>query len=87
MSERTLTLGEEIANSVSHGTIFFATLGALPVLVATAAWRHDLWQVVAGAIFGVTLALLYGTSTLYHALPHGARKGYSASSTTRRFTC
>ena len=74
MSERTLTLGEEIDNSVSHGAIFIASLGALPVLVGAAAWRHDLWQVVAGAVFGVTLALLYGTSTLYHALPHGTAK-------------
>jgi len=74
MSERTLTLGEEIANSVSHGTIFVASLGAVPVLVGTAAWRHDVWQVVAGAIYGVTLALLYGTSTLYHALPRGSAK-------------
>jgi hemolysin III len=75
MSERTLTLGEEIANSVSHGTIFVASLGAIPILVGTAAWRHDVWQVVAGAVFGVTLALLYGTSALYHALPHGKAKG------------
>ncbi len=74
MTDRTPTLGEEIANSVSHGTFFLASLGALPVLVATAAWRHDVWQVVAGAIFGVTLALLFGASTLYHALPRGSAK-------------
>lgn len=74
MAERTLTIGEEIANSVSHGTIFLASLGALPVLVASAAWRHDAWQMVADAIFGITLALLYGTSTLYHALPIGSAK-------------
>ena len=74
MTERTQTLGEEIANSVSHGTIFLATLAAIPILVGTAAWRHDVWQVVAGAIFGATLALLYGTSTLYHALPLGKAK-------------
>jgi hemolysin III len=71
---RPLSLGEEIANSVSHGAVFFAALVALPLLVGTAAWRHDIWQLVGGAIFGVTLALLYGTSMLYHALPAGSAK-------------
>ena len=71
MTARPPTRGEEIANSVSHGALFLGSLVALPLLVGVAAWRHDVWQLVAGAIFGATLALLYGTSTLYHALPEG----------------
>jgi hemolysin III len=74
MTVREPTRGEEIANSVSHGALFLGSLVALPLLVGVAAWRHDVWQLVAGAIFGATLALLYGTSALYHALPEGAAK-------------
>lgn len=40
---------------------------ALPVLVLGAA-RHGPAAVVGAAVFGITMALLYLTSTLYHAL-------------------
>lgn len=58
---------EEWANRVTHG--FGAALSAagLAVLVALAALRGDAWHVVAAAIFGTTLLLLYSTSTLYHS--------------------
>jgi hemolysin III len=71
--KRGQSLGEEIANSVSHGTGFLAALIALPVLV-TSAMRHGTAAVVGAAIFGATMALLYLTSTLYHALPPNRAK-------------
>ena len=64
---RPQSLGEEIANSISHGTGFLAALIALPVLVLGAV-RHGAATIVGAAVFGVTMALLYLTSTLYHAL-------------------
>ena len=64
---RPQSLGEEIANSISHGTGFLAALIALPVLVLTAI-QHGTAAVVGAAVFGTTMALLYVTSTLYHAL-------------------
>ncbi|HVB31487.1 MAG: PAQR family membrane homeostasis protein TrhA [Gemmatimonadaceae bacterium] len=69
MSDRPQTLGEEIANSVSHGAGFLASVAALPLLVIAGARHHNAWQVVAGAIYASTLVLLYGASTLYHAVP------------------
>jgi hemolysin III len=66
---RVTTLGEEIGNSISHGVGVLLSLVALPTLVVIAAGRHDVWQIVGGAIFGATLILLYSASTLYHALP------------------
>ena len=69
MSSRPQSLGEEIANSVSHGAGFLASVAALPLLVMADARRHDPWQVVAAAIYASTLVLLYGASTLYHAVP------------------
>lgn len=68
-SGRALGLGEEIANSVTHGVGLLLSIVALPALVVVAARRHDAWQIVGGAIYGLTLVLLYTASTLYHALP------------------
>ncbi len=64
---RPQSLGEEIANSVSHGVGFLAALVALPVLVIGAV-PHGAAAVVGAVIFAATAALLYLTSTLYHAL-------------------
>ena len=52
MTDRAQTLGEEIANAVSHGAGLVMGIVALPLLVITAQQRHDPWQVVAGAIYG-----------------------------------
>ena len=73
MTERPQTLGEEIANSVSHGLGLLAAIGAAPFLIAAA--RNLDTASFAGAIaFAVTMVLLYLTSTLYHALPEGRAK-------------
>jgi hemolysin III len=69
VTDRAQTLGEEIANAVSHGAGFVMGVVALPVLVITAQRQHDGWQVVASAIYASTLVLLYGASMLYHAFP------------------
>lgn len=73
--ERPQTVGEEIANSVTHGAALVGSIAAIPVLVLAAASRQDVWQMVGGTIFGVTLVLLYLASTLYHAFPAGRAKG------------
>ena len=67
------SLGEEIANSISHGAGFLAALIALPVLIVGAA-RHGVAATVGAVVFGATVVLLYLTSTLYHALPHNRAK-------------
>lgn len=69
MPERTPPLGEEIANSISHGLGLLASLAALPILVIVARAQRDPWQIIGRAIFGTTLILLYAASTVYHALP------------------
>ncbi len=74
MQDHAQSLGEEIANSISHGTGFLAALIALPVLVMAAA-RHGAAAIVGAVIFGTTVVLLYFTSTLYHALaPNRAKR-------------
>lgn len=62
-------LGEDIANSVTHGLGFVASIFALPVLIIAAAGRDDPWQLTGAAIYGASLVILYGASTLYHSFP------------------
>lgn len=64
---RPQTLGEEIANSISHGVGFLAAVALLPVLVISAL-SDGATAVVGAAIFGASMAVLYLTSTLYHAM-------------------
>lgn len=63
------SLGEEVANSITHGAGFLASLVALPVLAVSAAGRGDPLQMFGNVTFGAALVLLYGASTLYHAIP------------------
>ena len=66
---RPQSLGEEIANSATHGMALLGSVAALPMLVPASDHRGDAWQLVGDVVFGVTLVLLYLASTLYHALP------------------
>lgn len=70
-AKRPQTRGEELANALSHGTGLLASIALLPLLVVLALRRHDPLAVLGSAVFGVSLALLYATSTFYHAAPHG----------------
>jgi hemolysin III len=66
---RPQTLGEEIANSVSHGVGLAAAAVAVPLLVASAARRGGSAAAIGTGVFATTVVLLYLASTLYHALP------------------
>ena len=66
---RVPSLGEEIANSVSHGVGLASALVAGPILVLAAARRGGLAGSIGASVFIGTAVLLYAASTLYHALP------------------
>jgi hemolysin III len=73
MTERAQSLGEEIANSVSHALGLLAAVGAAPLLIAGA--RHlDDARFAGVIVFSVTMVMLYLTSLLFHALPDGKAK-------------
>lgn len=61
--------GETIANSVTHGVGLLASLIALPVVTLAAAGSGDALHVVGALVFGISLVLLYGASTIYHSFP------------------
>jgi len=66
-SLKTQTLGEEIANSITHGIGAGLSIDALVILVVLASRRGDAWRIVSFSIYGATLVLLYFSSTLYHS--------------------
>ncbi|NLO03433.1 MAG: hemolysin III family protein [Bacteroidales bacterium] len=65
---RTLTLGEEIFNGITHGIGVLLSIAGLVILVYFAAIKGDTWHIVSYSIFGSSLVLLYLSSTLYHSI-------------------
>ena len=71
LSERilpTYTKGEEIFNMVSH--IIGASMGVVAIILCVifAAVHKNAYGVVASAIFGTTVVMLYTMSSIYHGL-------------------
>lgn len=66
-SFRQLSNREEIANSITHGIGALLSIVALVVLIMVAANQDDILHLVSFSIYGVTLILLYMSSTLYHS--------------------
>jgi channel protein, hemolysin III family len=63
-------IGEVVANSVTHGLGLVASLIALPVVVQATMARGDTAQTVGAVVFGLSLVVLYGASTVYHSFAH-----------------
>jgi len=62
------SVGEEIANSITHGIGAVLSIAGLAVLVGFACLRGNAWHITSCTIFGTTLILLYIASTLYHSI-------------------
>lgn len=62
------TLGEEIANGITHGLGAVLSIAGLVVLVVLAALYGTVWHIVSFSIFGASLIILYTASTLYHSI-------------------
>jgi len=63
------SLGEEIANSLTHAIATGLSIAALVILIIAAVAEGNAWHIVSFSIFGSTLVLLYLASTLYHTIP------------------
>jgi len=62
------SIGEEIANSITHGLGIVLSLTGLVVLLISAGSSGDVSRIISSIIFGTTLILLYTVSTLYHGI-------------------
>jgi hemolysin III len=74
MDERAQSLGEEIANSVSHGVALLSAVISVPFLILASARHGSAVNIVGASVFAGTMVLLYFASTLYHAVPHPRAK-------------
>ncbi len=72
--ERPQSLGEEIANSVSHGIGLLLALAGFVVLIVVTLERGILTEIVGAVVFATTMVLLYSTSMLFHAFPRSRTK-------------
>jgi hemolysin III len=61
------SLGEEIANGVTHGIGTGLSVAGLTLLVVLAALFGNVYQIVSFSVYGATLVMLYLASTLYHS--------------------
>ncbi len=68
--ETPYTLAEEVAHSLTHGLGMLLSIAGMVILVRFSSHNGDAWHVVSSSIYGSSLILLYGASTLYHAIPH-----------------
>lgn len=71
---REQSLGEEIANSISHGAGVVASLVGAPFLVLHAVRLGDTGYLIGTIVFAVTMVVLYLSSTLYHSFRPGKLK-------------
>jgi len=62
------TLGEEIANSITHGIGALLSVAGLVILILAGTLYGNSFHVACFCIYGISLILLYLSSTLYHSL-------------------
>jgi hemolysin III len=61
---------EEIWHAITHGVGLALSIAGLAVLSAYATLQGSALVITSSAIFGATLIIMYGSSTLYHAITH-----------------
>lgn len=59
---------EEIWHAITHGFGLLLSVSALTMLVIFAAQSGDGLKIASALVFGLSLILMYGASTLYHAI-------------------
>jgi hemolysin III len=73
-STHVYTRKEEVVNAITHGIGVLFSVIALVWLVVAASESGTVWHVVSFTIYGVTMLLLYLSSTLVHSFPEGKAK-------------
>lgn len=74
MTTHTFSKREEIANAITHGIGAVLSLAMLVLLIVFASIEGNAWHLVSVTIYGITMLLLYVSSTLVHSFPPGKAK-------------
>ena len=59
---------EEVWHAVTHGVGFLLSIAALVLLVTFATLDGSLLHILSAVLYGISLIIMYGSSTLYHAI-------------------
>src|SRR5699024_11779814 len=81
----TYTKKEEIAHAITHGIGVLLSIAGLVLLIVFSSMKGNPWQIVSVTIFGVTMLIMYLTSTIVHSLPKGKRSEEHTSELQSRF--
>jgi hemolysin III len=65
---------EEVANTITHGLGLLLSILGFAVLVVLASLRGDAMLITGCIIYGTSLVVLYGASTVYHSATRPERK-------------
>ncbi len=65
---RRYSIGEEVCNSISHGIGTMLSVYGLLIMLQVSILQKDSYKIFASIVFGSSLILLYGMSTLYHTV-------------------
>ena len=68
--QKTFSFHEIVANSVTHAIGIGLSIAALVILIIRAVNYGNAWHLAGFLVFGISLILLYLTSTIYHSTPH-----------------
>jgi hemolysin III len=74
--EQHWALGDEWANTLTHGIGLALSLIGVAFLIYSPLMEGHPWKLFSFSIFGLTLVLLYGVSTLYHYCHIGTLKHF-----------
>ena len=70
----TQTIGEEIANAITHGLGFILSIVGFVILLYNCLLKGSALHIVSCSLYGGSLLLLYLISTLYHSITHHVAK-------------
>ncbi|WP_068619420.1 PAQR family membrane homeostasis protein TrhA [Paenibacillus tuaregi] len=65
---------EEIANAVTHGIGALLSAAALVLLIVFSSTKGTVWHVVSFTVYGISMLMLYCSSTLVHSFKEGKLK-------------
>jgi len=74
MNSNIFTKREEIAHSITHGIGAILSIAGLVLLIVFSSLSGNPWKIVSVTIFGITMLLMYLSSTIVHSLPVGKWK-------------
>lgn len=75
LTEHTYSIGEEVANALTHGIGALLSVAAMTMMIMTSVQLGDGWKLASSIVYGISLVILFTSSTLYHSFqPESIKK-------------